>query len=348
MKNMLYLLNEVLGDSGVHKKVRSQVNALNKFFPSCFLLSPPMISNRVLRLFANHIIFPLKVCFFLVKKDIGFIYYRYHIRGIVLNACLPIVAAIFRVKLIVENNTDNEHELKAVKKGFFRFFLLNINKLQEFILYSHSKYVVVFTPELKRYVENISGKDNIILLTNGYDTGLEKVKLDFSERAGKLTGIFVGNQVPWHGIQEIIDLFKEKKDVCLYVVGNIDPSNLICENYLCEVKFTGFLPSRELYNLYKKCDFAIGPMRLDVKHMTQAAPLKVREYLFFGLPIIISYEDLGLKPCLDFILNSPDQQSLSDFLKRVRDFDKKVIHQYARHHLSWEHITQKLFQHFFR
>lgn len=347
MKNILYILNEVFGDSGVHKKVRSQVNALDKLFPSCFLLSPPMIPNRVLRLFVNHIIFPLTVCSFLVKKDIGFIYYRYHIRGVILNVCLLVVAAVFRVKLIVENNTNNEFELKATKKGFYKFFLVKINKFQESLLYSISRCVVVFTPELATYVKNISGKDNVLLLTNGYDTKLESIRIDFSKRTGDLAGIFVGKQVPWHGVQEIINLFREKKHVILYMVGDIDPSKVTCKNCLCEVKFTGFLSGSDLYDLYKKCDFAIGPMRLDVKHMTQAAPLKVREYLFFGLPIIISYEDFGLNRQLDFVLNSPDKQSLSDFLKKVRSFDKKVIHEYARQHLSWEHITQKLFRHLF-
>jgi hypothetical protein len=55
--------------------------------------------------------------------------------------------------------------------------------------------------------------------------------------------------------------------------------------------------------------------------MTEASPLKSREYLALGLPIISRYEDTDFPEGRDFILRLPsDNRQLSDFASEIETF----------------------------
>ena len=82
----------------------------------------------------------------------------------------------------------------------------------------------------------------------------------------------------------------------------------------------GYLPQERLFEMYQKMDIAIGTLALYRKKMKQASPLKVREYLAFGLPTIIGYDDADLRG-LDCVLKIPNEESgVENSLDQIRDF----------------------------
>ena len=84
-----------------------------------------------------------------------------------------------------------------------------------------------------------------------------------------------------------------------------------------------------LGELYKKMDIAIGTLALHRKKMEEASPLKVREYVAYGLPVIIGYIDIDLNN-EEFILNIGNYEenvveSIDAIVKFIESWKNKVI-----------------------
>ena len=66
-------------------------------------------------------------------------------------------------------------------------------------------------------------------------------------------------------------------------------------------------------------DVAIGTLSLHTKQMEEACPLKVREYLAWGLPVIIGYKDTEFPaPDTAFLLQLPNNPTnVHDHLDQI-------------------------------
>ena len=89
----------------------------------------------------------------------------------------------------------------------------------------------------------------------------------------------------------------------------------------------GVLAREEYEPLLAVSDAAIGTLALNRKQMNEACPLKVREYLAYGLPVVIAYKDTDLVGLDDwFLLRLPNTESnvregvgaIKGFVERVR------------------------------
>jgi hypothetical protein len=87
------------------------------------------------------------------------------------------------------------------------------------------------------------------------------------------------------------------------------------------------LSRKEFEPLLARADAAIGTLALHRKAMQEACPLKVREYLAHGLPVVIAYEDTDfVGEDTWFLLRLPNEESNVDhhaadvraFVERVR------------------------------
>ncbi|MFT5171138.1 MAG: hypothetical protein ACI9BD_000910, partial [Candidatus Marinamargulisbacteria bacterium] len=151
-------------------------------------------------------------------------------------------------------------------------------------------------------------------------------------------GIFVGQGYDWHGIQEMVDLARNRPQIHLLIVGPYY-SHPVPDN----VTMTGPLSLETLTELYAHCHFGIGPMRWDLLDITEGSPLKTREYLFHGLPILVNYYDTAndfdaLKP---YVFNlKEDDDALEKLL--VFPADKSTIKREAEAHLNWTSLLSPL------
>ena len=61
------------------------------------------------------------------------------------------------------------------------------------------------------------------------------------------------------------------------------------------VFYHGYLQQSEYLQVLSKCQICIGSLALFRNNMEEACPLKVREYLAYGFPIILGYEDTAFE-----------------------------------------------------
>lgn len=135
--------------------------------------------------------------------------------------------------------------------------------------------------------------------------------------------LFLGSpNQPWHGVDKIYYLASKLPDVDFHLVGLID------KVALNNVHTYGYLSLEQYAKIVEVCDVGIGTLALHRQKMNEASPLKVREYLHFGLPVIIGYEDtdfIGKEE--DFILKIPNnEENIKDNIDLVSDFIRKSKH----------------------
>ncbi|MEM4235373.1 MAG: hypothetical protein QXU75_09565, partial [Candidatus Methanomethylicaceae archaeon] len=168
---------------------------------------------------------------------------------------------------------------------------------------SQARHVAV-TQEIRDF-ERLPSK-KCFVIPNGYfrkENNLEEDKyagdhaIDFlneiqtrlleERKKGNKILIFVGSgKFPWHGIERIADLVEKLPSVFLLIVGDTADCEKIKQLQLMgRVLVVGFIDPNIMPRIYRMVDFGIGTFALDKKLMTQACPLKVREYLWYGLPV---------------------------------------------------------------
>lgn len=151
--------------------------------------------------------------------------------------------------------------------------------------------------------------------------------------------VFIGNPgYPWHGVDKLIDLACRFPDIHIEIVGYDTlpgfepmPDNLTLH---------GYLSTRQYQQVLADADIAISSLALHRVQLEEASPLKSRECLAFGLPLVVAYIDTDLDETdCDFLLKIPNKedniqthaQSIYDFAHRMRgrrvdrEFLKKYI-----------------------
>lgn len=84
----------------------------------------------------------------------------------------------------------------------------------------------------------------------------------------------------------------------------------------------GFLDRSAYLSILARADVGIGTLALHRKGMEEASPLKVREYLACGIPILLAYEDTDLSGAnFDFVLQiSNTEDNLRSHVEDIRQF----------------------------
>lgn len=101
--------------------------------------------------------------------------------------------------------------------------------------------------------------------------------------------------------------------------------------------FHGRLDRRDYEPLMYQADVAIGTMALYRKGMNEASPLKVREYLAYGLPVIIGYQDTDFPESVPFLLQLTNASgNLEHHLAEIDAFvqnwrGKRVLREQIQH-----------------
>ncbi len=121
--------------------------------------------------------------------------------------------------------------------------------------------------------------------------------------------VFIGSPGnAWHGVEKLIPLAQQFPNLVIDVVGydHIEglltpPANLVLHGYL----------KTELYQqVLATADAAISSLSLHSIGMEESSPLKTRECVAMGIPIILPYRDTDLDafdhPCILKIPNTPD------------------------------------------
>lgn len=141
------------------------------------------------------------------------------------------------------------------------------------------------------------------------------------------TVVFVGSPgTPWHGLERAAEIGALLSGVTVEVIG-CSPADWPGPAGLpAHLRFHGHLPRAAYEPIVTRATAALGTLALFRKQMDEACPLKVREYLALGLPVIAGYEDTDVPAAADYFLRLPnnaaplarEQAALRAFLARWR------------------------------
>ena len=234
-------------------------------------------------------------------KGPDLIYERYSLNTV----CGIWASRRFGIPLVLEVNAPLYHEQKQLGKLAFK----RLAKFSERWICSHSTWTVVVSKTMKAVLmqEGVPDK-NIVVVPNGIDP--QKFHPSISGRAireryaleGKLVIGFVGWFRPWHGLDMLLEIFRDvhmaEKNLRLLLVGD-GPAYADLYRYadthdlLSAVIFTGAVRSQETAAHIAAMDITVQPSATEY-----ACPMKIFEYMAMGKCII-----------------APDQSNMRDLLE---------------------------------
>jgi len=339
-----FIVCENYKNTGVEKKIDGQKKALKQIGNFKFIgFSEKKIINRLL-------IFPFKIYFKL--KNVDKIYYRYSSLNFFIHLILIL---FFKENYYLEINTKNRDELKISQKRSFKNKIKYLfNKIWEKVLYKKSYKIITFTEEIKSYINEIYRNKKTKVIENGYYTdnnivNQDKEKKIVPEKAYKykFVAIIASTFYTWAGIDLILDVIKNQGEIFLIIVGfgpekeNI--KNKIKKEKIINTEMVGRKTSSELKILYENSDFGFGSFALERKGMKMAKPLKVREYLINGLPVVYNYEESNAISKMDYCLKyDGDIKKMKKFISKVQNFDRDKIRKKGLKLFNWENILKEV------
>jgi len=140
---------------------------------------------------------------------------------------------------------------------------------------------------------------------------------------------------PLDGVDKVVRLARRLPDIEVHVVGprlNAEglsiPANLISHGLLDRPAYDSVLAEATV---------GLGALALHRKQMQEASPLKVREYLAFGLPVVIGYSDTDFPEPRSFILHIPNtEDNVESYASEIERFahawqGKRVLRSEVEH-----------------
>lgn len=161
------------------------------------------------------------------------------------------------------------------------------------LLATHCDVTVAVTREIAEAVRAVPGRPSppTVILPNGIVPSDAQAG---DSRLGKPELLFVASEfAPWHGLDLLLqDLPDVGNPFILHVVGGVSESLRALAGHDSRVTFHGSLTQKQIADVAASCWAGVSAMALERKGMFEACPLKVREYLNLGLPVIGSHADV--------------------------------------------------------
>ena len=210
------------------------------------------------------------------------VYFRYNTWSRTLSKILD------SYKVITELNTYDLGEfwsmfkVEKTLKSFVRY--LGYKLLRDKVL-SRVSGIVGVTKEIAYHPSNSKYNKPTTFIPNGINLNAFKTLKKNTIDTSRIGLFFIGSPgALWHGVDIIKEMTEKLSEYDFHIVGmhGQNSSNLF---------WHGYLQKDEYIEVLKKCHICIGSLALYRNEMQEACTLKVREYLAYGYPIILGYED---------------------------------------------------------
>ncbi|UPT77641.1 glycosyltransferase family 4 protein [Sulfurovum sp. XGS-02] len=337
---ILYLSDTDLdGTSGVAQKILMQSNQWSKqghhvslvsleslsffSFQGERLTEPKIdIKRRGWKIFVHLLLSTWRLKKILKTVDYDIVYMRYRLYSPFLKRALGYHPQI------VEINTDDINEYKFSSKLLYFY-----NKFFRHLFLQFVDGLVCVSHELQQKFEYLSKPS--IVIGNGINTDMYAFEQSTGSKRPSL--VFIGSpSQQWHGVDKIIFLAEKLIEFDFHIIG-MDGENR--DNLF----FHGYLSNDKAKDLVKDQDIGIGTLSLYENKMTEASPLKTRQYFAHGLPVIYAYEDTDIKGKKPFILKLPNTKTnIEENIEEIRDFVLLVYHDNKVRQLAREFAEKKL------
>lgn len=317
---ILYLVDDVEAQTGVTQKVQQNAKQWVDFGHEVFF-----ISLKKLRVFDQkmNLVFEKKTYNFgagrlktamallnssfwlsqLVKQvNPDLIYTRYLMYTPFINKTMK------NYKVVMEINGDDliEYKLKSRMTELY-------NRWTRGFLLKYVDGFICVSNELERKFSYL-GKSSVVI-ANGID--VEQFELKKIENKKPILAFILSSNQSWHGLDKVIKMAEFYPDFCFHIIGvsGVDRQNL---------KYFGQLSQDKSTEIIQQCDVGIGTLSLYKKGLEEASPLKTRQYLACGLPVIFAYDDTDINDDYPFCLRLENIEDNVNYVS-VKEFVLKVF-----------------------
>jgi glycosyltransferase involved in cell wall biosynthesis len=220
--------------------------------------------------------------------------------------------------VVLETNSDDRQEYQ--KRGAFFYWM---NRITRGLTFGSAAGMISPSHELVDVLLPKRDKP-FCVISNGMDLS-QAESLPPPQNTSPVITLVGSPGMDWHGVDKLIGLGGMFPDLTIQIAGYLQhdvdipaPTN---------VHFLGFLHGKALYDALSKTDVTCGTLALHRKKMNEASPLKVRESLACGIPVIIAYKDTDLNDLeLDTILRIPNtENNVIENAERIRKFSYDMI-----------------------
>lgn len=363
-------------ESGVNKKIFSQIKSLNKLGIEANLIligdtrkiittHPYIIKEQIIDSERKNLFYRLYKSRKIAKiigdriQDLepsDIVYIRY---PLIITFCPSVFFKPFRkCKVIFEYNSLTIKE-----------YLLDHNYLYLFFEYFFGNFIryqadagIGVTNEITNYQRKKIGCRNTSFLTipNGIDVDSIPLRTPIEFLSdNNFTLICVANISLWHGLDRLIlgiAQYSGNYFIKLHIVGDgpeINNLKNICEknDISNHVIFHGFLSGPILDKLFDESCIAVGTLGIHRQKLSEASPLKIREYCSRGIPFMTDVRDPDFESDFPYCLFIPPGESIID-IDRIISFVKSIynyspdhyiqLRNYAKERLDWIHKMGQL------
>lgn len=218
-----------------------------------------------------------------------------------------------RYPTVLEVNTDDLAEYPL----YLPRYRWHYHRATRGRLLSHAAGFVCVTREL---AGRFGGPDaTAVVISNGIDlSAFPEPGPPRHATDGRTRLVFLGAPgSPWHGVDEIVAAACNAPDWQVDLIGWTDSTGLPGN-----VRAHGVLTYEQYRPLLAEADVAIGSVGIYRRPgMNECSPLKLREYLAHGLPVVIGYHDTDFSSPVPYVLQIPNEPgSMARSIVKIREF----------------------------
>lgn len=202
-----------------------------------------------------------------------------------------------------------------------------IEKYLSVFFLKKTKGIIGVTGEIVDYeINRVLQKKPTFIYPNGFDISSRKIVLD--KRNGAPVFLMIASEFsPWQGLELVIDEMKAIAELFeFHVIGNTSNNQIKRANGDVRFVFHGMQDSDYINKVMENVDVGIAAYRLDLKGMTQACSLKVRDYLAAGVPVYSGHSDATIPNNFPYYINKRfNPYELIDFAKQIRTVPRQKV-----------------------
>jgi hypothetical protein len=242
------------------------------------------------------------------------IYFRFDIYQPALKPILK------KFPTVVEVNTNDIEELKLLAKknikGKIRFSYHLLVRNRFFKMMSGFCCVtneIAALPSIRKFNKPVFVIPNAL---NSGNYSCPTPQKAFKEALPRL--VFMGSpKQAWHGLDKLMELARRTVGTLQFDIIGTDGAEYTHKPG--NVSFHGYLKKEQYQSVVCAGDIGICTLALHRNNMQEASPLKTREYLAYGLPIVLGYADTAFMggELPDWALQLPNREN--NVLEKMED-----------------------------
>jgi hypothetical protein len=240
--------------------------------------------------------------------DPDIIFWRYSSYYPLLNSLV-----LSRFPTVADINSNYDEEYKRIHSRLANLFhLATKNKA-----FRNVSGFSTLTNELAEWLGEY--KKPSIVIGDGIDLENIPKSLPARNESSRLV-VFASRNFPWIALDKIIFLAAQCPELYFDVIG-LTPGDFSDFQPTENIVFHGFLNKRDYSKLLFQADVAIGTLGLHRIGLEEMAPLKLREYLAYGLPTIIAYRDTDFIEGSPFLFQLPNtEENVARNIDKIKEF----------------------------